>query len=125
MIDWESAERFTKSGTDSIVEVEISRKEYPESAKHIEDAISNGQPDILTIDRSGAKKRRKASLEGVDTIPGLDRDEYPPAMSAEGGKGASVRHIGQSDNRGSGSKASHQLRPYPNGTKYKYKIIDN
>ena len=55
----------------------------------------------------------------MDTIPGLDRDEYPPAMSMEGGKGASVRHINSSDNRGSGSVISHQLRNYSDGTKYK------
>ena len=56
------------------------------------------------------------TLKGVDTIPGLDRDEYPPAMSLEGGNGASVRHINPSDNRGAGSKASHQLKTYPDGT---------
>lgn len=54
---------------------------------------------------------------------GLDRDEYPPAMSKEGGKGSSVRHIAQSDNRGSGSILSQQLREYPDGTKYKIIIV--
>lgn len=113
-----------KSSSDVIVEVELSRSRYPESAKHIQDAIADGKPDVLTIDRAGAKERRKASLKGVDTIPGLDRDEYPPAMSLEGGKGASVRHIGQPDNRGSGSSLSHQLREYPDGTKYRITIIE-
>ena len=64
------------------------------------------------------------TLKGVDTIPGLDGDEYPPAMSLEGGNGASVRHINFSDNRGSGSKASHQLKTYPDGTKYRFKITE-
>jgi hypothetical protein len=41
-----------------------------------------------------------------------------------GGKGSSVRAINPSDNRGLGSSAGHQLRKYPDGTKYKYKIID-
>lgn len=45
-------------------------------------------------------------------------------MSLEGGKGASVRHIGQPDNRGSGSSLSHQLREYPDGTKYRITIIE-
>ena len=31
---------------------------------------------------------------------GYDRDEYPPAMSEEGGYGASVRYIDPADNRG-------------------------
>lgn len=55
---------------------------------------------------------------------GLDRDEYPPAMSLEGESCASVRHISLSDNRGSGAKISHQLREYPNGTKYKIILED-
>ena len=45
----------------NVVEVEISRSKYPESAKHIEDAITNGQPEVLTIDRAGSKANRKAS----------------------------------------------------------------
>lgn len=104
------------------VEVEISRRKYPESAKHIEDAIANGQPDVLTINRSGAKPNRKASLKGIDKVPGKDLDEYPPAMFEEGGEGSSVRPINRYDNRGSDSSAGHQLRPYPDGTKVKYKI---
>jgi hypothetical protein len=71
-------------GGSEVVDVKLSRKKYPESAQHIEEAIKEGQPDILTIDRRGASSRRKASLQGVNTVPGLDRDEYPPAMSKEG-----------------------------------------
>jgi len=110
-----------ENGSDA-VEVKISREKYPESAKHIEDAINEGQPDTLTIDRQGASNRRKASLKGVETIPGKDRDEYPPAMSKEGGEGSSIRHIEPSDNRGSGASISRQLRGYPNGTTYRIVI---
>ena len=78
----------------------------------------------MTIDRGGASARRKASLKDVDTVPGFDRDEYPPAMSKEGGKGASVKLIKPSDNRGSGASISSQLRKYPNGTKYRIIITD-
>ena len=46
-------------------------------------------------------------------------------MFEEGGEGASIRPINPSDNRGSGSTAGHQLRPYPDGTKVKYKITDD
>ena len=103
-------------------EVTISKSKYPESAQHIEDAIKNGHPDTLTIKRSGAAANRKESLKGVDTVKGKDRDEYPPAMFEEGGKGASVRPISSSDNRGAGSSMGQQLRPYPDGTKVKIKI---
>lgn len=112
------------AGGSEVVDVKLSRKKYPESAQHIEEAIKEGQPDTLTIDRGGASARRKASLQGVDTVPGLDRDEYPPAMSMEGGSGASVKLINPSDNRGSGSSISGQLRKYPNGTKYRIIITD-
>ncbi len=112
------------AGNDLVVEIELSKSRYPESAKHIQDAIADGHPEILTIDRGGAKERRKASLKGVNTISGLDRDEYPPAMSLEGGKDASVRHIAQPDNRGSGSSISQKLRGYSDGTKYKIVILE-
>ena len=71
----------------------------------------------LTIDRTGAKGNRRASLRGISTKKGKGRDEYPPAMFKEGGKGASVRHIDPSDNRGAGSTIGAQCAPYPNGTK--------
>ena len=96
-------QRLTVKGGRKTVYVKLSKTKYPESAQHIEEAIKEGQPDTLTIDRGGATARRKASLQGVDTVPRLDRDEYPPAMSMEGGSGASVKLINPSDNRGSGS----------------------
>ncbi|WP_447944470.1 RHS repeat-associated core domain-containing protein [Stenotrophomonas indicatrix] len=67
--------------------VEVSRSRYPESAKHIKDAQAAGHPSVLTIDREGAKDNRRESLKGIDTVPGHDRDEYPPAMFTEGGGG--------------------------------------
>ncbi|MNV47811.1 putative deoxyribonuclease RhsC [compost metagenome] len=67
--------------------VEVSRSRYPESAKHIKDAQAAGHPFVLTIDREGAKDNRRESLKGIDTVPGHDRDEYPPAMFTEGGGG--------------------------------------
>lgn len=94
------------------------------TSKHIEDAIKNGHPDTLTINRKGAKKNRKESLKGIDKVSGKDLDEYPPAMFEEGGEGASVRPINSSDNRGAGSTIGHLLRGYPDGTKIRIKIIN-
>ena len=45
-----------------------------------------------------------------------DRDEYPPAVFEDGGKGASVQYIDASDNRGSGSSMRHQMEDLPDGT---------
>ncbi len=107
-----------------VVEIAISKNKYPESAQHIEDAIASGHPDVLTIEREGAKENRKLAQEGVAKVEGKDLDEYPPAMFAEGGKGASVRPIDPSDNRGAGASMGNQLRGYPDGTHVKIEIVD-
>jgi hypothetical protein len=91
----------------------INKSKYPESAQHLEDAGAVGVP--LTIDRTGAAARRKAALKGLPTLPGLDRDEAPPALFLEGSK--SVRGIPPSDNRGSGSSMGNQARDVPDGGK--------
>ena len=41
--------------------ITLSREKYPESAKHIEDAIKNGQSRELTINRSGAKSNKSVT----------------------------------------------------------------
>ena len=110
--------------------ITISRKKYPESAKHIEDAQKNGKPNILTIyDQNGAKNNRKESLKGVKIEKGKDRDEYPPAMFQEGGKGASVRKITPRDNRGAGASIGNQCRNPPpkleKGQKVKIILVDD
>ncbi len=63
--------------------------------------------------------RMEGAIErfGIPTIPGMDRDEYPPAVFAEGGAGASVRHIPLSDNRSAGGQMSAQLAGVPEGRK--------
>ena len=86
------------------------------------DAQEAGHPDILTIDRPGAKGRRKESLKGYDKVKGMDLDEYPPAMFKEGGSGASVRPVTPSDNRGAGSYIGNKLRKYLDGTKIRIRI---
>lgn len=34
----------------------------------------------LSVDRPNAASRRREALRGTETMPGLDRDEFPPAM---------------------------------------------
>lgn len=104
--------------------IEVSASRHPEAAKHIQDAQAAGHPSALMIDRAGAKARRTASLRGVPTKKGLDRDEYPPAMFKEGGEGASVRYITPSDNRGAGSVIGNQCRDLPNGTRVQIVVVD-
>ncbi|MDQ1194424.1 NucA/NucB deoxyribonuclease domain-containing protein [Agrobacterium sp. SORGH_AS 787] len=97
--------------------VTISRAASPQAAQHIVDAQAAGKPNVLTLDRPGTDARRAASLRGIPTKPGMDRDEYPPATFAEGGAGASVRDIPRSDNRSAGGQLGAQLAGVPEGCK--------
>jgi hypothetical protein len=97
--------------------VSISRAASPQAAQHIVDAQASGHPNVLTLDRPGTDARRRASLRGIPTQPRMDRDEYPPATFAEGGAGASVRHIPRSDNRSAGGQLGAQLAGAPDGCK--------
>lgn len=115
----------------------LSQSDYPESFGHIADAINSGQPDTVTIDRNppgvnrGPADRRRAQnmadfqrnvRNGVcpPAGPGEDRDEWPMAMFAEGGRGSSVRPIDAADNRGAGSAIASALRGLPNGTRVRF-----
>ena len=108
-----------------IFTVRLSRSLHPETCGHIEDAINNGQPSVLTKDTDPVRKslRRRAALNGYPTILNLDRDEYPMAMTLEGGSGADIRYINPSDNRGAGSSIRSQLDPYPDGTQFTIECI--
>jgi hypothetical protein len=80
--------------------------DHPDSTIHAGE--QNGDGIMVTVDRRGAATRRKENLRGIPTKPGMDRDEFPPAMFLEGA-GAHVKHIESGDNRGAGSSMKHQL----------------
>ncbi|MGX9292619.1 NucA/NucB deoxyribonuclease domain-containing protein [Bacillus sp. A015] len=117
----QSKQETTNSSYDKTIHFPSDR--YPETAKHIEEAIEEGQSSICTIDRKNSDEQRDRSLRGIPTKRGYDRDEWPMAMCKEGGTGASVKYIRPSDNRGAGSWVSHQLSDDPDGTKIQF-IID-
>ncbi|MFP3419646.1 NucA/NucB deoxyribonuclease domain-containing protein [Bacillus sp. SIMBA_154] len=117
----QSKQEKTNSSYDKTIHFPSDR--YPETAKHIEEAIEEGQSSICTIDRKNSDEQRDRSLHGIPTKRGYDRDEWPMAMCKEGGKGASVKYVRPSDNRGAGSWVSHQLSDDPDGTKIQF-IID-
>jgi hypothetical protein len=126
--DFVSGDKHKDTGPHYVL---IDENKYPESAEHVQEAQSGliwrgadsqqktPKPEEVTIDRAGADINRRESLNGIATRSGdyLDRDEYPPAMFAEGGAGASVKYIDASDNRGSGSSMGHQLRGLHKGDK--------
>jgi len=98
------------------VKITIDKSRYPEAAQHADDAMAAGKPSRGRIDRGGADPRRGESLRCVECKPGLDRDEFPPAVLDTGGEGASVRHIPPGDNRGAGASMGQQMRKLPDGT---------
>lgn len=52
----------------------------------------------------------------------MDRDEYPPAVISEGGKGASVRIISSGDNRSAGGQLGSQIRVLPDETRIRIRV---
>jgi hypothetical protein len=105
------------------VHVELSASRYPEATDHIADAIDAGQPSLLHIARDEEEANRAASLADYAPRPGLDRDEWAPAVSDEGGAGADVRYIDPSDNRGAGASMGNQLEDWCNGQPFRIDIV--
>ena len=101
---------------------EIDPAKHPETAGHVKDAQAAGKPTVVTVDKTNAKTNRGDALKGTQTVPGKDRDEYPPASTAEGGKDASVRHVDPSDNRGAGASWGQTIKNLPDGTKVEIKV---
>lgn len=112
----------TPNGNNYDVELQVPRNQYPESADHITDAQQGGHDEVLTIERNSRFNRRE-SLRGWSRRPGLDRDEYPPAMFEEGGAGADIEYINPADNRGSGSSFGGLLRRFPIGTRVWFRVV--
>lgn len=98
--------------TGGVIVVVLDPVEHAEILDHIADAVDAGHPEVLTIARDGADERREAATDDYPTEDGMDRDEYPVAMSAEGGEGSSVRHIDSGENRSAGAVMGNQLEPY-------------
>jgi len=90
---------------------------YPETMAHIAAAIRAGASAVCTIDRNGADANRDASLRGVPTKKGYDRDEWPMAMCKEGGDGADIAYVSPKDNRGAGSWIGNLLSDLEDGTR--------
>ncbi|OMF17267.1 hypothetical protein BK131_04700 [Paenibacillus amylolyticus] len=124
VLSWRTGSEVKPEETTPVIQLEqetpvqllFPTNRYPETAKHIQDAVENGHPATCTIDRDGADENRKLSLRGIETKKGYDRDEWPMAMCAEGGEGADIEYISPSDNRGAGSWVGNQLEEYPDGT---------
>lgn len=118
----QKSETAVTVSTKGTVQLEFPADKYPETGKHIKDAVEAGASAVCTIDRTGAEENRDESLKGVPTKKGYDRDEWPMAMCAEGGSGADIEYITPSDNRGAGSWVGNQLEDYSDGTQVEFII---
>lgn len=102
------------------VVVNLDDSRSPAAVAHVRRAVAARQPWLLHIDRAHEDLHRRTSLRGIPTRPGHDRDEYPPAVSAEGGAGADVELIPAGDNRSAGGKMGAALRPYCDGQAFTF-----
>lgn len=97
------------------VVVDLNNDRQAPVIDHAHDAVINGQPRILHIDRADATAHRIASLAHTPVRAGFDRDEYPPAVSQEGGAGADIRYISPRANRSAGSTMGRALADFCEG----------
>ncbi|OBZ17901.1 DNA-entry nuclease [Bacillus sp. FJAT-26390] len=105
--------------------IHLPTDRYPETVAHIAAAIKAGASAICTIDRNGADANRDASLNGIATKKGFDRDEWPMAMCKEGGNGAHIAYVSPKDNRGAGSWIGNQLAELKDGTRVLFVVGDS
>lgn len=118
---------------DKTVELWFSRERYPNVYRHVRQALRRGWPSILAVYRTGPNARRERLLENIPTKAGYDRDEYPPAIGRGGyrkplkrgvnptGWRASVMYVPASENRSHGAVMGNKLRPYCNGTFFRFR----
>jgi hypothetical protein len=86
------------------VRVRLSRRRWPHIADHVAD-VDRRFPRVLHLDTGGTPtSTARRACGGVATKPGYDRDEYPPAASREGGRGAECpRYVRGGENRSAGA----------------------
>ena len=106
--------------TRRVVVIDLRDRKHARVLDHAHDAIRAGHPRRLHIDRAAADRHREEATSGVRTRPGFDRDEYPPAMSREGGRGADVRLVRSRENRSAGASMGAQLERFCDGTRFRY-----
>jgi hypothetical protein len=116
--------------------ITFSRAKYPNIRRHMERAIARGWPRVMVVNRPGADARRdRLMASSIPTKPGFDRDEYPAAVGRGRPNGnkiglvrganprgwlADVMYVRSSENRSHGATLGARLRPFCNGTQFRY-----
>lgn len=98
--------------------VDLNDDRHHNVIDHAFDARRAGHPRVLHLRRQERWANRRAALRGVPTRKGYDRDQYPPAIADEGGKGAHVRYVPKRENRSAERLMGRQLEPYCNGQSF-------
>jgi hypothetical protein len=93
--------------------------------RHALDAIRKGHARLLHKGEPGTSDRNRAAWrkkQGKRFPPrrGFDRDEYPPAMSIEGGPDTDLRYIRSAENQAQGRELGAQTRAYCPGQAFIY-----
>jgi hypothetical protein len=93
--------------------------------RHALYAIRLGHPQLLHKGRPGTSDRNRDAWERKQgkrfpTRRGFDRDEYPPAMSVEGGADTHLRYVPSAENQAQGRELGKQTRAYCPGQAFLY-----
>lgn len=122
------------TNTKRIVNLRLSRKKYPTIYQHFRQAVKDGWPQILAINRPGAGKRSDKLLRDVEPLGGHDRNQYPPAIGRgkyrkalmQGwrprGWRASVMQVPSREMHLHGSAMRSKLRKYCDGTRFRFRF---
>jgi len=86
----------------------LNGDQFPVPAANLEEANAVGVP--LPVNRDAAAANRQGALNGLQTIPGYDLDEAPPAMFRNPGDTVIVRPTPPAQNRGAGASLGNQAR---------------
>jgi hypothetical protein len=98
--------------------VDLNDDKHHSVIDHAFDARRAGHPRVLHIRREERWANHRAALSGIPKRKGYDRDQYPPAIADEGGKGASVRYVAKRVNRSAERLMGKQLEPYCTGQSF-------
>lgn len=122
----------------AVQHIGFSRAKYPNIRRHYIKAVAKGWPRVMVLNRRGTDARRDQLMGGVPTRAGFDRDEYPAAVGRGRPNGdkrglvrginprgwmADVMYVPSSENRSHGSSLGAKLRPFCDGTRFRYVFV--
>lgn len=102
-----------------VARISFSSTKYPNIRRHVRAALARGWPAVLVLTRDGADVRRERLLDAYATRPGMDRDEYPPAVGRRRWR-ADVAYVPSAENRSHGATLGIKLRRFCDGTRFRF-----